>query len=453
MRSPILAFLALLAVLAPPAALAQEAAGFTPYPLGPAVEVPDADRARILAELKERVAREQALRREAMGSIRPGSAPDAGLMRRMRAADEVNTARLVELVARWGWIDAGRFGPEGSRFAFLIVQHSGDLRLMRTALPEVEKDVRAGKLDGGSYALLYDRTQLTMGNRQRYGTQVTMDQSTGEVVVSPLEDEARVDEFRKEMGMPPLAAYVRQIRAMAGLPPEEGKAGKPPVEMDDLSRKTFDGYVSKLYRLGAAGVKTASYRLHLKVSAGTGPIEVTGEYRWDGKQGELTWSEPRRGALLGRQGFSREQFDKDFRGSSLLDMLVGTKLTATPGEDGAVIVTVNGETEQGFRSFLFGANGLIEKQVMRMRGSMGGQADLTIVPKYRQEGEKWLPTGRSFRVATPNGELVQDVTVTYARVSGFWVRTRIEMKNTMGGKPAAGMVAEYSDWKLNEDSE
>lgn len=133
----------------------------------------------------------------------------------MRKVDAENTAYLKKLVGETGWIDVDRFGAAASNTAFLIVQHSGDLPLMLAALPPIEKDVKAGKLDGQPYALLYDRLQLYQGKKQRFGTQIGQDKD-GSPAVLPLEDRAKVEQFRKEIGIFPLTQYLATFRQMSG---------------------------------------------------------------------------------------------------------------------------------------------------------------------------------------------------------------------------------------------
>jgi hypothetical protein len=58
------------------------------------------------------------------------------------------------------------------------------------------------------YAILYDRLQLNLGCKQRYGRQVAKD-SEGQPMVLPLEDASKVEQFRKEIGLPPLAEYLK----------------------------------------------------------------------------------------------------------------------------------------------------------------------------------------------------------------------------------------------------
>ncbi|MHC5072915.1 MAG: DUF6624 domain-containing protein, partial [Planctomycetota bacterium] len=72
----------------------------------------------------------------------------------------------------------------------------------------IEGDVKAGRLHGQTFALLYDRLQLMQGGQQRYGTQVMKVDEKGDWVLRRLEDPDRVDERRKAMGLGPLKEYL-----------------------------------------------------------------------------------------------------------------------------------------------------------------------------------------------------------------------------------------------------
>ena len=128
----------------------------------------------------------------------------------MGKVDRENTAYLIKVIKEVGWIDAERFGALPSNNAFLIVQHSGDLSLMSAALPLIKKDVVAKKLDAQPYALLYDRLMVFSGGKQRYGTQLSQNEK-GELLLGGLEDKARVEEFRKEIGLFPLSQYLKMF--------------------------------------------------------------------------------------------------------------------------------------------------------------------------------------------------------------------------------------------------
>lgn len=171
------------------------ALGLPPLEIATDVELDTETIAALREDLEERGRADQNVRK-------PG-----GDMERMRRVDEENVEALLGLIAEVGWIDAARFGPAASDAAFLIVQHSGHLRLMKTALPLIENEMHAGHANKQSYALLYDRLQVSLGKRQRYGSQLGV-LPDGRNALMPLEDPDQVDKWRAEMGMGPLAEYL-----------------------------------------------------------------------------------------------------------------------------------------------------------------------------------------------------------------------------------------------------
>lgn len=119
-----------------------------------------------------------------------------------------NRKYLEKLIKELGWIDLHRFGPEGSGNAIVLAQHSEDLPLMTTILPLVEKDFKNSAGDPVMYAILYDALQLRLGQKQRFGTQTGLD-SDGNPMVLPLEDASKVEQLRKEIGLPSLEEYLK----------------------------------------------------------------------------------------------------------------------------------------------------------------------------------------------------------------------------------------------------
>ncbi len=166
--------------------------------LGKPETIPQETLDKIRKELADRIKVDQAVRTD------PKRAPEMGKV------DADNTGYLIQLIKEFGWIDADRFGAVPSNNAFLLVQHSGNLSLMSTALPLIKKDVVAKKLDAQPYALLYDRLMLYTGEKQRYGTQLSQNEK-GELVLGGMEDQARVEEFRKEIGLFPLSQYLKMF--------------------------------------------------------------------------------------------------------------------------------------------------------------------------------------------------------------------------------------------------
>jgi hypothetical protein len=116
----------------------------------------------------------------------------------MRAVDQATEAEVLKLVPPEGWFARSRYGEDGERAAFLIIQHSGPEN-WRRFLPVIERFVAKGEASGESYALMYDRLAPTEGRPQRYGSQFRCE--AGKLVAYTLEDPERVEPRRKEMGM------------------------------------------------------------------------------------------------------------------------------------------------------------------------------------------------------------------------------------------------------------
>lgn len=164
---------------------------------------------------------DQEVRGELMELMPSGADADSAAFRsvaaRQDSVDEANTARLEEIIRRHGWPGVERAGREAASAAFLIVQHAThDPAFQKEYLAFLEREHRAGRVPGEAVALLTDRVRQAEGRRQLYGTQMTV--RDGEVVIDPIHDEENVDRRREALGLPPLAAYVEQVREAYGLP-------------------------------------------------------------------------------------------------------------------------------------------------------------------------------------------------------------------------------------------
>ena len=123
--------------------------------------------------------------------------------------DAPNLARLKEIMAAHGWPSPPGFDPEAQRGAWYIAQHGQyidetgttqwDADFAESILPEVMEAVAREELTPWAYAAMYDRIQRTRGLPQRYATQIMCED--GRAAFGALEDEARITEFRAEIGM------------------------------------------------------------------------------------------------------------------------------------------------------------------------------------------------------------------------------------------------------------
>lgn len=140
------------------------------------------------------------------------------VLERMESIDRDNLAWLKGVVERQGWPGSSAVGRDGAQGAFLIVQHAvSDLEFMSKCLALLKEAYRVGEADGQSVALLTDRLLILKEKKQQlYGTQLMA--KDGQLVPQPIEDEANVDARRKEMGMMPLADYLKMVNRGRGLP-------------------------------------------------------------------------------------------------------------------------------------------------------------------------------------------------------------------------------------------
>lgn len=137
----------------------------------------------------------------------------AGYHPRMEAVHQRNAARLAAIIGQWGWPDAQLVGADGADAAWLIAQHAIGLPdFQRQCLASLREALARGAVPAWQVAYLEDRVRTFEGRPQLYGTQYDWDEQ-GELNPLPLDDVARVDERRDELGLPPLAENTQRMRA------------------------------------------------------------------------------------------------------------------------------------------------------------------------------------------------------------------------------------------------
>lgn len=131
--------------------------------------------------------------------------------------DGTHTARLKALLANRSWFRLSEVGPQAATAAFQIVQHSGDLPLMRQVLESMDALRAENEVVPGDYALLHDRLALREGRMQRYGTQASTCTGEGRYAVpSNVKDPAGLDTRRAELGLQPMSDYLSGLDRLYG---------------------------------------------------------------------------------------------------------------------------------------------------------------------------------------------------------------------------------------------
>lgn len=124
-----------------------------------------------------------------------------------KSLNETNLKNLEDIIETKGWPKISDVGENAAGGAFLIIQHS-NYEKQKKYLPTIKALCEIKEANWESYALMYDRIQMNENKPQRYGSQVTFNNTTKSFELYQLEDESKVDEWRKEMGLIPLSEYL-----------------------------------------------------------------------------------------------------------------------------------------------------------------------------------------------------------------------------------------------------
>lgn len=117
---------------------------------------------------------------------------------------------LDQLVAAKGWPKVRVVGKEAAMCAYLVAMHTND-GSQKKYLPMIRQSCAEGELPWQRYANIYDRCLFNDKKPQKYGTHTRFNEQTKSEELYPLEDETKVDEWRKELGLEPLADYLARI--------------------------------------------------------------------------------------------------------------------------------------------------------------------------------------------------------------------------------------------------
>lgn len=136
----------------------------------------------------------------------------------IKRIDRENTARLEKIVDQYGWPLRSQVGDDGANAAWLLVQHADLSPKFQRKCLDLMAHVPSDEISRMDVAYLTDRVLLAEGQKQIYGTQITF--AEGKWLPRPLADAAKVDQRRAEVGLPPLADYIKEIEDYYGRTPK-----------------------------------------------------------------------------------------------------------------------------------------------------------------------------------------------------------------------------------------
>jgi len=144
----------------------------------------------------------------AVRKLGPGSPVVTSLRRLQTMINDNNLKELESLLSQKGWPRRSEVGPEAAGAAFFVLQHSNALAQQKY-ISMFEKCCRENEGSWQQYALMFDRMRMNQNKPQRFGTHTYLDPRAGSPnELYPLEDDSKVDEWRKEIGLEPLKDYL-----------------------------------------------------------------------------------------------------------------------------------------------------------------------------------------------------------------------------------------------------
>ncbi|MCD0468157.1 DUF6624 domain-containing protein [Flavobacterium sp. JAS] len=152
----------------------------------------------------------------------------------MMYKDSLNLIKVSKILDERGWLGKDVIGSQANQTLFLVIQHS-DLKTQQKYMPMMKEAVKKGNAKASSLALMEDRVSLRESHKQIYGSQISMIPGV-KAFVLPLDDPDNVDKRRAEVGLGPIADYVKKWNIVWDV--EAYKKELPELERISQQKKT-----------------------------------------------------------------------------------------------------------------------------------------------------------------------------------------------------------------------
>lgn len=122
---------------------------------------------------------------------------------------EVNEKKTINLLDNYGWPDREISGNSGNWTICNVIQHS-DNEIRLKYLPMMKQAVKDKKLQPSFLVRAEDRIATERGDLQIYGGQMKYYPKTKTFNVWPVYDPVNIDKRRAEIGLEPIAPYLKR---------------------------------------------------------------------------------------------------------------------------------------------------------------------------------------------------------------------------------------------------
>ena len=173
----------------------------------------------LAGELLRRMEEDQAARQLWVNAMRDvaGKTPQQleeeheAISSKVKAIDERNRIWLAETIEQFCWPGKSLVGEQAAHAAWLLVQHAdADPEFQQRCLERM-KAAPPGEVSQIDIAYLTDRVLVAQKRPQIYGTQCR--DVNGKFEPQECVDPERLDERRREVGLPPISEYLQQMES------------------------------------------------------------------------------------------------------------------------------------------------------------------------------------------------------------------------------------------------
>lgn len=135
-----------------------------------------------------------------------------------RHADHANAGVLRRIIGEYGWPDEPMVGEDGATAAWQIALHADtDAFMQRAAARAMHAATQRGTASIQQWAHLHDRCLRNADLPQHFGTQYL--RGADGLELEPVRDPDTLDTRRAEVGLPPVADALRDLRLRLAVAP------------------------------------------------------------------------------------------------------------------------------------------------------------------------------------------------------------------------------------------
>jgi hypothetical protein len=121
---------------------------------------------------------------------------------------EANHHSIVDrLYAAYGFPPVADVGERGNKVLPYMILHTTDTLFQNRYLPLIQKACEEQLISWEYYAMLFDKINIIRNGHQRYGTQYVLEEGRVLSGLYPFEEEDKVAEYRKQVGLVPLSDF------------------------------------------------------------------------------------------------------------------------------------------------------------------------------------------------------------------------------------------------------